>query len=226
LLGNDRETNNDKTAISMQQLCNYAILLEPLLGSGLRATVEVLLEEVFSTWSALRLYHSTDRVGARHQDWRTDWPSVAMWRWLWLELVSRPCGGGVEYFHRRPASRRRRQKRNPVDGGVTGPSFSGGYKYGDLALQVGGVPNLKQWNVVMSPAGLGPENHRDYECKCSVEKRILVVIVKGLVAKTNWLAVKRQSYSNSDSDSDSELVSAVQWSGVELVGEWVSEWVS
>jgi hypothetical protein len=28
----------------------------------------------------------------------------------------------------------------------------------DLALQVGGVSNLRQLNMIMSPAGLGPEN--------------------------------------------------------------------
>jgi hypothetical protein len=35
---------------------------------------------------------------------------------------------------------------------------SGGYKYGYLALQVEGVSNLRQENVVMSPAGIGHEN--------------------------------------------------------------------
>jgi hypothetical protein len=39
-----------------------------------------------------------------------------------------------------------------------GHHVPGGYKYGDLTLQVGGVSNLGQQNVVMSPAGLGPEN--------------------------------------------------------------------
>jgi hypothetical protein len=34
----------------------------------------------------------------------------------------------------------------------------GGYKYGDLDLQVGGVSNPRQQNVAMSPVGLGPEN--------------------------------------------------------------------
>jgi hypothetical protein len=34
----------------------------PLLCSGLRATMEVLLEAVFVIWSAPRLYHSTDRL--------------------------------------------------------------------------------------------------------------------------------------------------------------------
>jgi hypothetical protein len=46
-----------------------------------------------------------------------------------------PCGGGVEYLHYSPASRRRQQKGNPLPGG---------YKYGDLAIQVEGVSNLRQ----------------------------------------------------------------------------------
>jgi hypothetical protein len=61
--------------------------------------------------------------------------------------------------------------------------------------------------MVMSPEGLGPENdcageassnvnerpiissesmlHKDYDCKGSVEKNLLVVSLKGLGAKTN-----------------------------------------
>jgi hypothetical protein len=39
-----------------------------------------------------------------------------------------------------------------------GHPVPGGYKYGNLALQVWGVSNLKQSTVVMNPAGLGPEN--------------------------------------------------------------------
>jgi hypothetical protein len=35
--------------------------------------------------------------------------------------------------------------------------------------------------------------HKDYEHECSVEKKLLVVSLKGLVAKINWLAVNRQS---------------------------------
>jgi hypothetical protein len=64
----------------------------------------------------------------------------------------------------------------------------------------------------MSPAGLGPENecagaivndrlifssermlHKDYDNKCSVEKNVLVVSLKALVAKINCLVVNRQS---------------------------------
>jgi hypothetical protein len=33
---------------------------------------------------------------------------------------------------------------SPVPGSITGPLFPGMYKYGDLALQVGEVPNLRQ----------------------------------------------------------------------------------
>jgi hypothetical protein len=53
MLGNDRET--------MRQLL--------LLGSGPLATVEVLLEGVFSMWSAPRLYHATDRVQFIWVEW-------------------------------------------------------------------------------------------------------------------------------------------------------------
>jgi hypothetical protein len=48
LLGNDLETN-ETTAIAVQQLHKYATVLEPLRASGLRATMEILLEAMFST---------------------------------------------------------------------------------------------------------------------------------------------------------------------------------
>jgi hypothetical protein len=42
-----------------------------------------------------------------------------------MYLVS-PRGGGLEYLHHSPASRRRRRKGNPVPGGITGqPCHSG-----------------------------------------------------------------------------------------------------
>jgi hypothetical protein len=57
---------------------------------------------------------------------------------LCKEFIERsPCGGGLEYLHRSPTSRRRRRNGNPVPGGITGPPCPEGYKYGDLALQVG-----------------------------------------------------------------------------------------
>jgi hypothetical protein len=62
LLCNDHETNNETMVIARQQLRKYATVLKPLLGSGLSATIEVLLEAMFSMWSTPRLYHSTDRV--------------------------------------------------------------------------------------------------------------------------------------------------------------------
>jgi hypothetical protein len=62
LLGDDRETNIETTAIAKEKLHKYGTVLEPLLGRSLRTTMELLLEAVFSVWSALRLYNSTDRV--------------------------------------------------------------------------------------------------------------------------------------------------------------------
>jgi hypothetical protein len=50
-----------------------------------------------------------------------------------------PYGGGLEYFYRSPVSRKRRREGNPMSGGITGAPCSWRYKYGDLALQVGGV---------------------------------------------------------------------------------------
>jgi hypothetical protein len=54
-----------------------------------------------------------------------------------------PCGGGLEYLHRCPASRKRRQKGEPSARGYNWATLpcSWGYKYRDLALQVGGVSN-------------------------------------------------------------------------------------
>jgi hypothetical protein len=49
--------------------------------------------------------------------------------------VAIPCGSGVEYLHRSPASRRRRRK---------GSLVPGEYKYGDLVVQVGEVSNLRE----------------------------------------------------------------------------------
>jgi hypothetical protein len=68
-----------------------------------------------------------------------------------------PCGGEFEYLHRNPASSRRRRKGNPFPGSIAGPlCVGGGHKYGDLGLQVEGVSNLTQQNMVMRFAGLGP----------------------------------------------------------------------
>jgi hypothetical protein len=62
MLGNDHETI-ETTTIALQQLRKYATVLKPLLCSGPRAKMEAPLEAVFPMWSALRLYHSTERRG-------------------------------------------------------------------------------------------------------------------------------------------------------------------
>jgi hypothetical protein len=43
-------------------------------------------------------------------------------------------------------------------GVLPGHPVPGRYKYGDLALQVGGLSNLRQKDVGMCPAGIRPEN--------------------------------------------------------------------
>jgi hypothetical protein len=62
LIDNNRETNNDTKAIAMQQLRKYATVLEPLLRSDPRSTLELLLETVFSLWYSPMLYHSIDQI--------------------------------------------------------------------------------------------------------------------------------------------------------------------
>jgi hypothetical protein len=56
---------------------------------------------------------------------------------LVLTILCPTCGGGLEYLHRSPESRRRRWKGNPVPRGITGQPVTGGHKYRDLVLQVG-----------------------------------------------------------------------------------------
>jgi hypothetical protein len=54
------------------------------------ATIAELFEAVFSMWSVPRLYNEVQRH-------------------LGIARERNPCGGGVEYFHRDPASRKRRR---------------------------------------------------------------------------------------------------------------------
>jgi hypothetical protein len=72
--------------------------------TDMHATIEVLLEMVLSTRSVQRSYKED----------------------TWGNRVSDPCGGGIKYLHRSPASRKRRRKGNPVPGGITGPPCSSG----------------------------------------------------------------------------------------------------
>jgi hypothetical protein len=46
--------------IARQQLCKYTTIMETLLGSSHRVTMEVQLEAVSSMWSAPRLYDASD----------------------------------------------------------------------------------------------------------------------------------------------------------------------
>jgi hypothetical protein len=67
--------------------------------------------------------------------------------------------------------------------------------------------------------------HKDYYRKCSSEKKLLVVSLKGLVAKMNWVAVNFQLQSNSDYDYDNELIVGEKLSGVQLNKVTWSSWL-
>jgi hypothetical protein len=81
------------------------------------------------------------------QKWAESWP---VWRRLNTSTVVLRVTGGDG-------------KRTQCLGVQLGHPVPGGYKYGNLFLQVGGVSNRRQYNLVMSPAGFGPEND------CAVE---------------------------------------------------------
>jgi hypothetical protein len=71
--------------------------------------MEELLEVVFSVWSMLRTYNKGQLPMGL--DTKTYWLTVSRnVTFTWLAVSQYPCGGGVEYLHRDPASRRRRQK--------------------------------------------------------------------------------------------------------------------
>jgi hypothetical protein len=129
-----------------------------------------------------------------------------------------PCGGGVEYHHRSPASRRRQRKGNPMSGDITGPPCAWGiYVRGPGPPGWGGggfkPETVKcghesrgtrtwEWLRLRGPATIVNDRpilssermlHKDYDHKCSVGKKKMTGHLKGLVTKTNWLAVNGQS---------------------------------
>jgi hypothetical protein len=73
-----------------------------------------------ATWSAWRINREimSDKL-------RRLWKGVSVYYFKVLSLHV-PCGGGLEYLHRSPASRKRRRKGNPVPGGISGPPCSWG----------------------------------------------------------------------------------------------------
>jgi hypothetical protein len=79
LLDNDRETNNEATTITRQQLHKYATVLEPLLESGPLPKLKILLEAVLSMWSFDR---PTELSSV--SEWRVGWWVSAVG---WSELV-------------------------------------------------------------------------------------------------------------------------------------------
>jgi hypothetical protein len=118
------------------------------------------------------------------------------------------CGGGFEYLHRSPASRRRRRKVNPVPGDITESPSSREIWIREPGLEVRGSlesENLKcaheshgtrtgKWLRWREPTAIVNDRpilssermlHKDYNGKCSVEK---VLVVSRILSprKTDW----------------------------------------
>jgi hypothetical protein len=118
-----------------------------------------------------------------------------------------PCVGGFEYLRRSHASHRRRRKGNSVPGGIIGPPC-----HWETQIWWPGPPgweSLESETVKCGHKSRGPRTWlrwrgaaaivndrpilssermllKDYDCKCSVEK-MLVVSLKGLVSRwTDW----------------------------------------
>jgi hypothetical protein len=85
------------------------------IGKHSSTTIELLLEMVFST--------RTVQNGYKEDNWGNPVRQIL-------------CGGGVQYLHRSPASSMRRRKGNTVTWVWLGYPDPGGYKHGNLALQV------------------------------------------------------------------------------------------
>jgi hypothetical protein len=132
------------------------------------------LEIVFSMQSIPRLY---TYIGAERD---CEWESI-------------PCGGGIEYLHRSPASGRRQRKGNPVPGGITRPPSSweiqirgsGPTGWGSLEFETVQYAHESrgtrtwEWQRWRAPAAIVYNRpilswermlHKDYNRKCSDEK--------------------------------------------------------
>jgi hypothetical protein len=151
------------------------------------------------------------------------WGNVRLWvgnlteekLWLCSDMFwmrEFPCGGGVQYLHRSPASRRRRRKGNPVPGGIIGLPCSWGIWIRGLgppgwgSLESGTVKcghesrgtRTWEWLRWRKPAAIVNDrpihssermSHKDYDIKCSIENKKVIAETRfsGLTLKTYTL---------------------------------------
>jgi hypothetical protein len=136
--------------------------------------------------------------------------------------ISIPCGGGFQYLHHSSTSRKRRPKGTQCWGCNWATKFVWDINMGMWPSRLGSLESetvkyghesrgtlTREWLCWRKPPAIINDRpillseimlHKGYNRKSSVEK-ILLVRLKGLGAETNWLAVNRQSQSNSDFDS-------------------------
>jgi hypothetical protein len=126
------------------------------------------------------------------------------------------CGHGIEYLPHIPAIRRRRWKRNPVPGAITGSFCSWGdintgtwpYKLGSLECETVKCGHKSRGNriwewlrwrrpaeIVNSRPNFSSERtlHKDYNASVQLENKNSGSGSQGACRQTNWLAVNRQS---------------------------------
>jgi hypothetical protein len=151
----------------------------------------------------------------------------------YITRASCQCGGGVEYLHRNPASRRRRQKRKFESETVKYGSESHGIRTRELMLWRGPAAYTKDRPVPSSERA--PQKKQDGNCQ-------RVINIWGSTTRlTDWLTVSRNLTLTFSLLSLETLVrrvgGCVRWPPAwDLVseGEWVgwrvselvSEWVS
>jgi hypothetical protein len=118
--------------------------------------------------------------------WLTDRQSQCNFDFEYDEI---PRGGGVKYLHRSSASRRRRQMGSLESETIKYGRDSHGTRTREWMRWRGPAAILNDRPILSSERVL----YKDYDRRCSIEKLFLAVTFKGLAAKTNLLAVNRQS---------------------------------
>jgi hypothetical protein len=126
--------------------------------------------------------------GARHQDLLIDWPSVTMWLWLWHPVCS----------HVEAESNNSIVALRVVRGEEKERLESGTVKYGRESHGTR-IREWMRWRELAAIVNDRPIHssermfYMDYDRRCSIEKKNSGRESQGVGAKTNWLAVNRQS---------------------------------
>jgi hypothetical protein len=124
-------------------------------------------------------------------------------RWVLYSKIDWPTDRRSQHKTRKTRTRTRTRtvRDSLVEAGsnssTVAPRTAGGDKKGSLESETvkycrqSHGTRIGEWMRWQGPAAI--VNDRHYDRRCSIEKKILAVSLKRLGAKTNWLAVNRQS---------------------------------